>query len=129
VRTTVDKVYKILYTVAVKGVEFVGSSDDDLRAFPQVARQRAGYQLHRVQSGQDPSDWKPMTTIGAGCREIRVRDSRDAYRVFYVATVGDTVYVLHCFQKKSQRTPQADIDLGKQRYKQMNELIRAKEKP
>jgi phage-related protein len=97
--------------------------------FPQIARQRAGYQLHLVQSGQDPSDWKPMTTIGTGCREIRVRDSRDAYRVFYVATVGDTVYVLHCFQKKSQRTPQVHIDLGKQRYKQMNELIRAKEKP
>ena len=108
---------------------FVGSCDDDLRAFPTVARQRAGYQLHLVQAGQDPTDWKPMATIGRGCREIRVRDSRDAFRVFYVATVGDTVYVLHCFQKKSQRTTKSDIDLGKQRYRQMNELIQAKEKP
>lgn len=113
----------------MKDVEFVGSSDDDLRAFPQVARQRAGYQLHLLQSGQDSSDWKPMATIGPGCREIRIRAAGDAYRVFYVASIGDTVFVLHCFQKKSQRTATSDIVLGKQRYKQMKELIRGRETP
>jgi len=112
----------------MKDVEFVGSSDDDLRAFPQVARQRAGYQLHLLQSGQDSSDWKPMATIGPGCREIRIRAAGDAYRVFYVASIGDTVFVLHCFQK-SQRTATSDIVLGKQRYKQMKELIRGRETP
>lgn len=70
-----------------------------------------------------------MSTIGSGCREIRIRDSEDAYRVLYVASFGDTAYVLHCFQKKSGRTALADIDLGKQRYKQMKELIRAGERP
>jgi phage-related protein len=113
----------------VKDVEFVGSSGHDLRNFPEVARQRAGYQLHLVQNGQNPSDWKPMATVGPGCREIRVRDSGDAYRVLYVATFGDTVYVLHCLQKKSQQTTASDISLGKQRYKQMTELIRARETP
>jgi len=111
----------------VKDVVFVGSSVDDLRGFSSTARQRAGYQLHLIQGGRDPSDWKPMASIGPGCREIRVRDSRDAYRVFYVATVGDAVFVLHCFEKKTQRTAKADIDLGKQRYKQMKELIQGRE--
>ena len=108
---------------------FIGGSGDDLRSFPVAARQRAGYQLYLVQMGLDPSDWKPMTSIGAGCREIRVRAATDAYRVVYTATLGDAVYVLHCFQKKAQRTAKADIDLAKQRYKQMTEIIRTRETP
>ncbi len=107
----------------------MGSSDDDLRAFPPPARQRAGYQLYLVQSGRDPSDWKPLASIGPGCREIRVRNSRDAYRVFYVAAVSDAVYVLHCFGKKSQQTAKTEIDLGKQRYKQMREITQARGTP
>lgn len=102
---------------------FIGGCDEDLRRFPDTARQRVGYQLYRVQTGADPSDWKPMPTIGAGCREIRVREDSGAYRVFYLVTVGDAVYVLHCFQKKTQRTAKADIDLGKARYKAARALI------
>lgn len=64
-----------------------------------------------------------MTTIGAGCREIRVRDDSGGYRVLYVATLGDAIYVLHCFPKKTQRTAKTDIDLGKARYKAMRALI------
>ena len=78
----------------------MGGADEDLRSFPAPVRQRAGYQLYLVQSGAEPADWKPMTTIGPGCREIRVWDDSGAYRVFYVATIGDAIYVLHCFQKK-----------------------------
>jgi phage-related protein len=102
----------------VKGIAFVGSAGEDLRSFPEVARQRAGYQLFLVQSGVEPTDWKPMTGIGSGCREIRVRDEgSNAYRVIYVATLGTDVWVLHCFQKKTQRTTKADLDLTKARYK------------
>jgi len=64
-----------------------------------------------------------MASVGSGCREVRVRDSGDAYRVLYVASIGDTVFVLHCFQKKSQRTATSDINLGKQRYKQMTGFV------
>ena len=108
----------------LKDVVFLGGADDDLRTFPPAARQRAGYQLYRVQAGLEPNDWKPMATIGAGCREIRVRDESGAFRVFYVATIGDAVYVLHCFEKKSQRTAKADVDMGKARYKLMQALIK-----
>lgn len=112
----------------MKDLVFIGSSLDDLRAFPSVARQRSGYQLHLVQCGQDPFDWKPMAMVGPGCREIRVHDSAGAYRVFYVATVGDTVFVLHCFEKKSQRTASSDMEVGKQRYKKMRDYLGPKEK-
>ena len=108
----------------VKDIVFMGGADEDLRSFPAPVRQRAGYQLFLVQTGAEPADWKPMTTIGAGCRAIRVRDDSGAYRVFYVATVGDAVYVLHCFQKKTQRTAKADLDIGKSRYQAMRTLIK-----
>ena len=70
-----------------------------------------------------------MVSVGPGCREIRVRAEGDAYRVVYVASIGDAVYVLHCFEKKTRQTPKADIDLAKQRYRLTIESIRAKERP
>jgi len=57
-----------------------------------------------------------MPAIGPGVQEIRVRDARGAFRVFYVAKFEEAVYVLHVFQKRSQKTAQADLDLGKSRY-------------
>lgn len=110
----------------VKPVTFVGGADEELRRFPSVARQRAGYQLYLVQMGDDPTDAKPMASVGPGCREIRVREASGAFRVFFVATVGKEVYVLHCFQKKSQRTPPTAIALGQRRYREMMELQKAK---
>lgn len=84
----------------------------------------AGFQLDRVQHGEDPDDWKPMNSIGSGVREIRVRDADGAFRIIYVAKLGDAIYVLHCFQKKSQRTGKEDIALATRRYKQLVEELR-----
>lgn len=69
-----------------------------------------------------------MPSIWPGCREIRIRVEGDAYRVVCVASIGDAVYVLHAFQKRTQRTAGADLDLAKQRYKQATEMTRAKER-
>jgi phage-related protein len=104
---------------STKPVVFCGTSLDDLRAFPANVRRMAGFQLDRVQHGEDPDDWKPMATIGAGVREIRVRNDGGAFRVIYVGKLEDAIYVLHCFQKKSQRTSKADIELATRRYKQL----------
>ena len=68
-----DGIYKVLYSQLVKDVVFVGSACDDLRSFPVDARQRAGYQPYLVQAGLGPTDWRPMASVGPGCREIRVR--------------------------------------------------------
>lgn len=102
-----------------RNVRFLGDSIDRLRDFPDDARQEAGFQLDRVQAGGLPADFRPMPSVGAGVMEIRIRESNGAYRVFYVANRADRVYVLHCFQKKSQKTAKRDIELGQQRYKEL----------
>jgi phage-related protein len=102
-----------------KPVEFRGSALDDLRAFPAAARREAGYQLDQIQRGREPDDWKPMNAVGRGVREIRIRDTAGAFRVLYVAKFDDAIYVLHCFQKKTQKTSKADLNLAAQRYRDL----------
>jgi phage-related protein len=101
----------------VKPVIWMGSSREDLKDFPETAQDVAGFELYRVQCGFDPEDWKPMTTVGAGVREIRVRDQAGIFRMVYLATRPEGVYVLHCFQKKTQRTSRSDLGLAKKRFK------------
>jgi phage-related protein len=102
-----------------KPIEFLGRSLDELRAFPLSARREAGHQLDQVQQGLEPDDWKPMNTIGPGVREIRIRDENGAFRVIYVAKFAEAVYVLHCFQKKTQKTARPDLELAAQRYRDL----------
>jgi phage-related protein len=102
-----------------KPIEFRGSALADLRDFPISARREAGYQLDQVQQGEEPDDWKPMNTIGQGVREIRIRDEAGLFRVIYVAKFAEAVYVLHCFQKKTQKTSKADLDLAAKRYRDL----------
>lgn len=102
----------------MKALLFVGSSLGELRAFPVDARREAGHQLDQVQRGRDPDDWKPMKSVGKGVREIRLHVEGE-HRVLYVATLGDAVYVLHAFEKKTQKTPQRDIELARKRFRQL----------
>ncbi len=74
--------------------------------FPAAARNRAGHELFMVQCNRPPTDWKPMSGIGPGACEIRIRVAAGAYRVIYVARFEDAVYVLHAFQKKTQKNIQ-----------------------
>ena len=103
----------------LKPVEFKASSLGDLRAFPVTARREAGYQIDLVQNGHEPEDCKPMPTIGSGVQEIRIRDPAGAFRVIYVAKFADAIYVLHCFQKKTQKTSKMDLDLAGSRYRDL----------
>ena len=103
----------------MKPLRFLGSSRSDLQEFPVDARREAGYQLDHVQWGTEPGDWKPMQGIGPGVREIRIREASGAFRVIYVASIADAVYVLHVFQKKTRRTSLRDIQLATQRYRDL----------
>jgi hypothetical protein len=103
----------------VKPVEFRGNSLDDLRSFPLEAKREAGFQLDQLQNGRDPDDWKRMNTVGQGVKEIRVRDAVGIFRVVYVAKFADAVYVLHCFQKKTEKTSKSDLDLASTRYRDL----------
>jgi phage-related protein len=109
---------------AFKPIEFRGTALDDLRAFPLAVRREAGHQLDLVQNGHEPADWKPMNTVGQGVQEIRVRDAAGAFRVIFVAKFRDAVYVLHCFQKKTFRTSQGDLELAAQRYRDLLKEIK-----
>ena len=102
-----------------KPIAFRGTSLADLRNFPDGARREAGFQLGLVELGRDPFDWKPMVTIGSGVREIRIREPEGAFRVIYVAKFETSLFVLHCFQKKTQATSRKDIDLATQRFKEL----------
>ena len=113
-------------TKSRKPVEFKGSSLDDLKSFPSNVIKDMGHEIFLVQCGEDPSDWKPMTIIGPGVREIRVKSKDSIFRSIYVASLGDKIYVLHCFQKKTQKTPKSDIDIASQR---LSALIVSLRKP
>ena len=106
-----------------KPIYWVGSSREELGDFPKEARRKAGFQLRAIQRGQKPTDFKPMPTIGKGVEEIRIWTG-DAYRVFYVAKFSEAVYVLHGFNKKTQKTSKLNLELGHKRYQQMVQFRR-----
>ena len=104
-----------------KPLIWLGSSRRDLRLFPALARRLVGFQLRRVQQGLDPDDWKPMQTVGPGVREIRIHIA-GAHRVFYVATRPEAIYVLHAFEKKTQKTSAQDLRIGRDRFGALGKL-------
>jgi phage-related protein len=101
----------------LKPVFWLGSSKADLIDFPDEARREAGYQLEKVQHGEEPSDWKPFPEVGPSVKEIRIHEASGAFRVMYLATRPEGVYVLHCFQKKTQQTSKHDVVLAQKRFK------------
>lgn len=102
----------------MKPIVWLGSSRDDVRAFSGEARKEAGFELYQVQRGLDPSDWRPMPSVGAGVVEIRVRAETE-YRVLYVAKFAEAIYVLHAFAKKTRQTPREAVQLARARLKQL----------
>ncbi len=89
-----------------------------MKDLPSNARRVTGFQLRRVQRGLEPNDWKPMSSIGAGVREIRIHTGLE-HRVVYVATFPEAVYVIHAFEKKSQQTTAKDIRVARQRFREL----------
>ncbi len=102
---------------------FVGSALKDLQGFPQKVRRQIGFDLDMVQGGETPDSGKQLKGL-SGVMELIERYNKDTYRAVYVANIGDVIYVLHCFKKKSKqgiKTPKTDIDLIKQRLKEAKE--------
>lgn len=99
----------------LKSIEWVKGSLRCLKAFPDEARYRAGYELLLVQEGEAPTDWKPMPSVGPGAIEIRIHSPFE-HRVVYIAKYPEAIYVLHCFQKKTQSTTKRDIEYARSAY-------------
>jgi phage-related protein len=102
----------------MKPARFVGTARADLAGFPKAARLRAGHERFLVQAGREPSDWRPMPSIGPRVCEIRIRVSAGAFGVFYVASLGEAVSVLHACRKSTARTARRDVALAAQRYRE-----------
>ena len=101
-----------------KPIEWLGDSLDVVREFSETGRYHTGRELRRVQSGEMPTDWKPMITIGRGVAEIRIH-AENEYRIIYIAKFVEAIYVLHSLTKKSQQTSKQDIALAEKRYKEL----------
>ncbi len=99
----------------MKELKWVGTTKKRLKKFPDLARREAGEQLWRVQTGRDPLDWKPMSEVGPGTKEIRIHKPHE-HRVIYVASFPEGVYALHAFEKKTQQTAKQDIEIARENY-------------
>ncbi len=106
-----------------KQLAWLGGSKKIIRKFPTEARKEAGYQIYRVQQGLVPTDFKPMPSMGLGVFEIRLHRPHE-HRVIYVSKFQEAVYILHAFEKKTQKTAEREIKVAKQSYKEM--LLRRK---
>lgn len=102
--------------MAEKTILWLGSSRSDVQAFPQDARRLTGFQLRLIQQGVEPSDWKPMASIGPGVREIKIHTAVE-HRVCNVAKFEEAIYVLHAFEKRTRKTLQHDVELARQRIR------------
>ena len=113
----------------LKPLDFIGSSREDLKEFPDEVKQDIGYALFEAQKGQKSEAAKPLKGFGgAGVLEIIERFDGDTYRAVYTVKFREVVYVLHCFQKKSKsgiKTPQQEIELIQRRLRVAEEDYRA----
>jgi len=104
-----------------KEIRWVGTAYQDILEFPAEPRKEAGFQLGKVQAGLEPDNWKPFDEVGSGTKEIRIHETTGIYRVMYVAKFEEAVYVLHCFQKKTEATTKHDKDVAEARYRAVSE--------
>lgn len=104
-----------------KSIDWIGSSLEDLKGFPKVVQQLFGFNLHRIQYGEMPDGTKPLKGVGVnGVYELKENYVGNTYRAVFIAKLRNKIYVLHCFQKKSNegiKTPLRDIELVKKRLK------------
>ena len=98
-------------------VAWEGNSREVLQSLPEAARQNLGFELWRLQQGEQPSDYRPLPSIGPGVFELRDQDERAWYRLIYLSRIKDVIYVLHCFEKKGREMPRRDFEMAKQRLK------------
>jgi len=118
------------FETEIRDLRWLGDSKKRLKQFPKDVQSTIGFQLYLVQSGEMPTDSKPFKNVGSGVFELAIRYNKDAYRTVLAVQLGDCIYVLHVFQKKSKRgiaTPKQDVDLIKQRYNEAKEMVKNEE--
>ena len=106
-------------------IVWAGSSQKDLRRFPNNVRALFGYSLFEMQQGLVPSSsHRPMSSIESGVYELREQDSRAWYRVLYFIRIKGKIVVLHCFEKDTRKTERNDLDTATRRLKEVLTALR-----
>jgi phage-related protein len=98
-------------------IAWEGDSKEMISSFPDAAKYNLGFDLRLLQQGQQPTDYRPMSSVGPGVFELRDQDERAWYRVIYLSRVQNVIHVLHCFEKRSRETPKKEIETARQRLK------------
>ena len=96
-------------------IAWEGDSKEVISGFPLPVKENLGFQLRQLQEGEQPTDYRPVPSIGPGVFELRDQDERAWYRVIYLSRVLDVIYVLHCFEKKSREIPRNDVATAQRR--------------
>ena len=107
-------------------ISWIAAARKDFTDFPPKAQHRAAEALTLVADGATPNIAKPLTNLGSGVWELAIKDRGDAYRVVYALHIGDEVWVVHAFQKKSKTgiaTPRTEINLVRERIKRLKEAL------
>jgi phage-related protein len=98
-------------------IAWEGDSKEVISSFPDEVKYNLGFDLRLLQQGQQPTDYRPMSSVGPGVFELRDQDERTWYRVIYLSKVRGVIHVLHCFEKRSRETPTKEINTARQRLK------------
>jgi phage-related protein len=116
----------------MKKLTWLADSRAAVKRLPASVQDDIGYALYAAQLGETSLKAKPLHGLGAGVMEIAVNDASGTFRAVYTVSIGDSIYVIHAFQKKSKAgiaTPKSETDLIRQRLKQLrSEVINAKKK-
>jgi phage-related protein len=104
-------------------IEWEGDSKEVLSGFPHDVKATLGFSLRQLQNGDRPRcAYRPMTSI-KGVWELKDGDERSWYRLMYLTLIGDTIHVLHCFEKDSRRTDRRDLEVAKARLKEVRRRL------
>jgi phage-related protein len=109
-------------------IAWEGDSKEMISSFPDLARYNLGFDLRLLQQGLQPTDYRPMSSIGPGVFELRDQDERAWYRVIYLSRVRHVIHVLHCFEKRSREMPMKEINTARQRLKAVRARLIQKRK-
>jgi phage-related protein len=105
-------------------LHFEGDSLEVLSSFPDEVKRALGFSLRQLQIGREPtSQTRSMSSIGSGVYELKEADERAWYRAIYLSKVGNTIYVLDCFEKESRKTDRRDIEVARQRLKLIRQRL------
>ncbi len=115
----------------MKKLTWLADSRSNVKSFPAGVQDDIGYALYAAQLGEMSAKAKPLHGLGGGVMEIAANDESGTYRAVYTVSIGDSIYVIHAFQKKSKAgiaTPKSEIEVVQQRLKQLRSEVKNAEK-